>query len=234
MASYNVVANIDGFLHQLMRLVGSGYYFYYQVELEPGKNTQATHQRIIQEWGLEIPYWKREKRRRGQLPSIWMLAYDRHIIVLSTYGRTKEGEPHRFFIENEERLYDIRRHALYFCGYSIRYPISKETGKRKLFVRLEKEKYLSLKARLCRDGIRERFRDREVMEAEFSALPYQPYGEVYRQLRIILEEVNKRRKYKGFKPLHLSCVPSKMRPPSKLKETRQVNGDGRSEAAVAA
>ena len=218
MASYNVVHNIDAFLAQLLRLVGNGYYFYFAVELQAGKDPEKTQQRIIDAWGLDIPSWKREKRRRGKQPSIWLLRYDRTLVVLSTYGWTENGDPHPFFVQNEDRLRDIRRYALYFCGYSIRYPISKETKKRKLFVRLDKETYLNLKARLCRDGIREQFRTREAMEAKFASLPYQPFSEVYKQMRIILEEVNKRRRYKGYEPIRLACVPKKVRTPRRLDQ----------------
>lgn len=230
MASYNVLQNIDDFLDQLTRLIGAGYIFYFEVELQNGKNPEKTQERIIDTWGLNIPYWKREKRRRGNRPSIWLLRYNRTIVVLSTYGRTEDGAAHPFFVENEHRLKNIRKTALYFGGYSVRYPISKETGRRKLFIRLDRDAYLNLKTRLCRDAIKERFRSREAMEAEFRLLPWQPYGPVYKQLRTIHVEVNKRRKHKGFEPLRLGCIPMKRRPPSRLSRTDD-SSDQESEAA---
>ena len=223
MASYNSVESIDDYLHQLIRLVGNGYIFFFQIELGPHKNPEATQQRLIDTWGLEIPYWKREKRRRGELPSIWLLRYRNHITMLSTYGRTEDGEnDHPFFTENAERIENIRRTAMYFQGYSIRYPVSKATGKRKLFIRLDKDCYLNLKSRMCREGIMARYRDREAMEARFAALPYQPYEEVYKQMSIVLEEVNKRRKYLGYERLRKSCVPNRIKTPKVLTRGREI------------
>ena len=216
MPSYNVLRNVNDFLDQLTRLVVKGYYFYYEFELGPNKDPEKTQQRIIDTWGLEIPYWERAKRRRGNLPSIWLLRYKRRFVVLSTHGETKDEEPHPFFIENEERLLDIRKYALCFCGYSIRYPISQETGKRKLFIRLDRDTYLNLKAELCRDGIRERYRDREAIESVFKSLPWQPYEQVYIQLQIILKAVNKARKYRGYDALRKGCVRTRRRTPSRL------------------
>ena len=36
--SYTVVKNIDGFLSQVVRLAGSGYYFYFSGQLKPEKD----------------------------------------------------------------------------------------------------------------------------------------------------------------------------------------------------
>ena len=210
--SYTIAKNIDGFLAQLVRLVGHGYYFYFHGELKPSKDPERLDTKLIHEWQLDQPYWKREKRRRGEAPSIWYLRYERQYLLIATHGRNSDGDPHRFFKEYDSTLKDIRKNAIYFCGYSVRYPISKETGRRRICVRLDKPTYEYLRESLCTKAICEQYRDRAVMESEIASLPYQPYRDVGRQLRIMLKEVNRRRsRYSGFEPARVQCIPQRMR-----------------------
>jgi hypothetical protein len=183
------VKNIDGALSQITRLAGNGYYFVFYNQLKPGKDPERLDEKMIRLWSLDQPYWKREKRRRGHAPSIWYLRYKQHYLLLSTHGRGPEGSDHPFFKEYQNQLFDIRRYALYFCGYSIRYPRSKATGKYQAFVRLDKPTYEMVRDRFIEIGIRESYREREAIEAEFKRLPYQPYREVGNQLRRVLTEV---------------------------------------------
>ena len=211
--SYTILKNVDGALSQITRLAGSGYYFVFYNQLKPSKDPSKLDDKMIRIWQLDQPYWKREKRRRGHAPSIWYLRYNRHYLLMSTHGRAADGEAHPFFEEYASQLFDIRKYALYFCGYSIRYPRSKTTGKHQAFVRLDKATYELLRDTLCERAIRERYRSQDVMEAEFERLPYQPYREVRNQLCRVLKQVNKRRsRYHGFKPVRLQCIPSRMRP----------------------
>lgn len=223
--SYTIAPNIDAFLAQVVRLAGNGYYFYFRGELKPGKDPHKLDHKLVREWQLDQPYWKREKRRRGAAPSIWYLRYERHYLLLATHGRTEDGQDHRFFEEYESTLKDIRKQAIYFCGYSIRYPISKENGRRRINVRLDKPTYEQLRDTLCLKAIRYRYRDRAAIEAEFASLPFQPYRDVGRQLRTILREVNRRRcRYVGFQPARMSCVPNRVRIVRNVSEPAESEG----------
>jgi len=211
--SYTVLKNIDGALSQITRLASSGYYFVFYNQLKATKDPALLDEKMIRLWQLDQPYWKREKRRRGHAPSIWYLRYNRHYLLMSTHGRANDGEAHPFFTEYESQLFDIRKYALYFCGYSIRYPRSKVTGKHRAFVRLDKPTFEQMRDMLCERAIRERYRPQEAIEAEFEKLPFQPYREVRNQMRRVLTEVNKRRtRYHGFDTARLSCISSRMRP----------------------
>ena len=108
-------------------------------------------------------------------------------------------------------MHDIRKNALRFCGYSIRYPISKETGRRRAFVRLEKENYERLRASLLSNSTRVRYRERDAFESVVRSLPFQWYKPVRHQVRVILKECNRARRHAGLPPVRLSCVPTKMR-----------------------
>ena len=210
--SYTIAKNIDGFLAQLVRLVGHGYYFYFRGELKPSKDPEKLDAKLIREWRLDQPYWKREKRRRGEAPSIWYLRCERHYLLIATHGRNSDGDPHRFFEEYGSTLKDIRKNAMYFCGYSVRYPHSKETGRRRINVRLDKPTFQFLRDTLCTKAIRGPYHDRAAIEAEFESLPFQPYREVRRQLQIILREANRRRsRYSGLSPARQKCIPRRTR-----------------------
>ena len=224
--SYNVVSSIDAFLSQVVRLAGRGYYFCFYNELKPGKDPEQLDRKLIERWELDKPYWKREKRRRGEAPSIWYLRYGRKYLLMATRGRSvergREGEPHPFFEEYDSVLFDIRKHALYFCGYSIRYPRSKTTGKHQAFVRLDKSTYEQLRETMCNKAARRQYRQREAIEAEFSKLPWQRYGPVSEQLRRILKEVNRRRmRYHGVEPARASAINWRMRTVKIYEDDRQ-------------
>lgn len=214
-SSYLVAESIDEFLAQLTRLVGNGYYFYFYGELKPGKDVLKLDATLIHLWHLDRPYWRREKRRRGRAPGIWGIRYRRRYLLISTHGTSveKKGEPHLFFREYElgKTLHDIRKQSLNFCGYAIRYTLSKDTGRRRLFVRLSKQTYAKLRDDLATKAIRQRYACRDAFEDEIRSLPYQWYRPVREQLKVILKEVNRRRRYSGFEPVRLSCIPAKMR-----------------------
>ena len=203
--------SIDAFLAHVVRLVGTGHYFYFAGTLKPGKDPRKLDRKLIAEWDLDKPSWKREARRRGAAPNIHYLRFGRHYLLVATHGKGTNGEPHRFFVEYESTLQDIRRNALRFCGYSIRYPVSKDTGRRRAFVRLDKDAYARARAELIAAAIRAQYRDPELIEALVSGLPYQWYRPVRQQLRVILNEVNRVRRHAGLSPVRLSCVPTKMR-----------------------
>ncbi len=204
MASYSIVSSADAVLSQLQRLVGNGYYFYFMDELKTGKDPTKLDEKLIDKWDLNRPYWKREKRRRGKAPSIWYLRYGRVYLLIATHGKSQNGEPHPFFLEYENTYLDIRKTALNFHGYTIRYPVSKETGRPKFFVRLDKEAYLAARDEILRKSISARYRTRETLEASIRSLPYQWYRPVREQVKRIVREANKRRRYAGFAPIKMS------------------------------
>jgi hypothetical protein len=203
--------SVDAFLSQVVRLIGTGHYFYFQGTLKKDKDPRELDRKLIREWDLDKPSWKREARRRGAAPNIHYLRFGAHYVLMATHGKTRTGEAHRFFLEYKGQVHDIRKNALRFCGYSIRYPISKETGRRRAFVRLEKESYERLRASLLSNSIRARYREPDAFESIVRSLPFQWYKPVRHQVRVILKEVNRARRHACLPPVRLSCVPTKMR-----------------------
>ena len=203
--------SVDGFLAQVGRLVGSGHYFYFAATLRADKDPQNLDRKLIDRWDLDKPAWKREARRRGAAPNIHYLRYKRFYVLLATHGKGEGGIPHPFFVEYQRTLGDIRKNALRFCGYSIRYPVSRQTGSRRLFVRLDKRTYGRIRSQLMIAAIGQRYRDPDAFESVVRDLPFQWYRPVRDQLRVILKDVNRVRRRAGFEPVRLACIPMRMR-----------------------
>ena len=209
--SYTICQNVDAALAQLQRLVTNGYFFYFHNRLSKRWDPESLDRKLIEKWGLDQPGWKREKRRRGHAPAIWYLRYDRSYLLTATHGKGRDGQPHEFFRYYGDNILDIRRHPVQFRGYAIHYPISANSGQRRLTVRLNAQRYDELRSRLTKMAIQDRYRQPELLEAECSRLPYQWYWGVQQQVRGIVKQVNRRRRYAGFEPLRLSCVPRRAR-----------------------
>ena len=200
----------DAFLAQLTRLVSSGHYFYFLCTLKDGKDPSKLDEKLIRLWNLDKPAWKREARRRGRSPNIHYLRFRRTYLLISTHGTSQDGKPHPFFTEYQPQ--DITRKGLSVFAYQVRYPYSKTAGKRRLFVRLNKDTYEGLRSEMLNKAVWPRYEQRETMEAEFRRLPFQLYKPVQMQIRIIAKEVNRVRRYAGFEPVRLTRLPNRMRP----------------------
>jgi len=200
----------DAFVAQLIRYVTSGHYFYFACTLKPGKDPKRLDEKLISHFGLAKPYWKRSKRWRGERPNIHYLRYDRFYVLIGTHGREGSEAGHPLFREYPGQVRDIRRHAILFHGYSIRYSLPQGSKRRKVFVRLTRDAYADIRRDLVDKATRPSFRDREAMEAAFRARSYefQPYGPVHEQLSRILKDVNRRRRYAGFETARSTkCIP---------------------------
>ena len=203
--------SVDAFLAQVVRLVGTGHYFYFAGILKNGKDPRELDRKLIREWELDKPAWKREARRRGAAPNIHYLRFGSHYVLIATHGKSRNGDAHRFFLEYQGQVQDIRKNALHFCGYSIRYPVSKETSRRRVFVRLDKGTFERLRGDLLTKSILVRYREPDAFESFVRCLPLQWYKPVRQQLRVIIKEVNRARRHAALLPIRLLCVPTKMR-----------------------
>lgn len=225
MAYKCVARNIDEFLHQVTRLVGTGHYFFFSCLLGPDDDPAKLDWKIVNAWNLDLPYWKRAARHRGRAPSIHYLRFGSFYALLGTKGRGGGGEPHAFFTEYP--VVDIRRYSMRCFGYSIRYPKSAKTGKRQLFVRLDDDAKAYLRTVLIRKATQPRFAERDAFEREVQSLPYQWYKPVRGQVKEIVREVNKIRRRAGLAQVRLSCVPQTMRVPRQFSSAAGVVGSSR-------
>jgi hypothetical protein len=93
-------------------------------------------------------------------------------------------------------------------GYAVRRTYSVREKRWKVFVRLDRETYLNLRAQMLDLAVRAGYRNPDTLEQEFRQLRWQPYEPVRRQLVVIVKAVNRKRRYAGLRQIRLSCVPT--------------------------
>lgn len=196
---------LDGFLAQLVRYVASGHYFYVTGVVPERKDPKAVDGKLIDLYGIGRPKWERARRRLGDQAGMHYLRYERFFVLVATHGR------HRFFEDHEKNICDIRRTALKVRGYAVRYTFSELEKRWKVFVRLDKETYRSVRAHLLELATRPSYRETDKLVHEFLTLPFQGYSPVRSQALAILKAVNRRRRQAGYAQLPTDIVP-RMRP----------------------
>jgi hypothetical protein len=196
---------LDGFLAQLVRYVASGHYFYVTGVVPERKDPVQVDLKLIGMYGIGRAKWERARRRLGDQAGIHYLRHRRFFVLLATHGR------HPFFEDHEKNICDIRRTALRVKGYSIRYTFSETEKRWKVFVRLDKETYRSVRAHLLDLATRPSYGDAAQVASEFASLPFQGYGPVRGQVLAIIKAANRRRRRAGYSQLATDLVP-RMRP----------------------
>ncbi len=198
-------ATLDGFLSQLVRYVASGHYFYVTGMVPERKDPEQVDRKLVELYGIGGPKWERARRRLGEQAGMHYLRHGRFFVLMATHGR------HIFFTDHEKNLCDIRRTALRVKGYSIRYTFSEVEKRWKVFVRLDKETYRSVKAHFIDLATRPSYRETDRLVQEFLTLPFQGYGPVRAQVLAIINAVNHERRRAGYGQLPTDIVP-RMRP----------------------
>jgi len=198
--------SVDAFLSQLVRYVASGHYFYLTAKIPEGKDPRRVDEKLIARYGIDRPRWKRQRRNLKDNAGIHYLRHDRFFVILLTKGRHE-----RFYTDHGPPVRDIRRTALKYHGYSVRYTYSEEARKHRVFVRLDKETYRNLKAHFLTLATQARYHASSSLEAEFARLPYQAFAPVVNQLGSILRSVNRHRRRSGLRPLSEQCLPKRRR-----------------------
>lgn len=208
---------LDGFLAQLVRYVASGHYFYVTGVIPTRKELAQVDAKLTRLYGIGKPKWERARRRLGDQAGIHYLRYGRFFVLIATHGR------HQVFCDHAKNMCDIRRTALKVRGYSVRYTFSEVDNRWKVFVRLDKETYRSIRAYLLDLAVRPSYEDTTKLVVEIQGLPFQGYGPIRGQMAAIIKAVNRCRRRAGYGQLPTDIVP-RMRP------VRRVFFDGPDEA----
>lgn len=197
--------SLDAFLAQLVRYVASGHYFYVTGRVPDRKSPQEVDRKLVDLYGLGKPKWERARRRLGDQAGMHYLRYGSFFVLIATHGR------HQFFQDHQKSICDIRRTALKVRGYSVRYTFSEETKRWKVFVRLDKATYRSVRAHLLDLAKRPSYRDTTKLIAEVESLPFQGYAPIRGQVLAIIKAINHVRRHAGYGQLPTDIVP-RMRP----------------------
>lgn len=198
--------SVDGFLAQLVRLISSGHYFYVTATVPEHKDPRAIDEKLLGLYDVDRPRWKRQRRNLKTSAGIHYLRHGRFFVLMLT-----KGNHAAFYRDHGEQLRDIRRTALKFAGYSIRYTFSEDEQRQRVFVRLDKETCRSVKAHLLQLATEPRYRQASLLEEAIHSLPYQPYRPVREQLYSIAKAVNCQRRRAGLPPVRYSCIREKRR-----------------------
>jgi hypothetical protein len=190
MAYRCVTFTAAGFVQQLaVSYVSNGYWFYVTGRVPDHKDPGALDQKIITQYALDISKWERARRKRSGLANVQYLRYGRFFAILATHGQ------HAFFTGEAGQIWDIRKHPLYFMGYTIGYRQARNGQSWHVSVRIHRGLYRELKARL--ETLALKLPVEELIH-ELRGIDYEPFAPVRTQLRAILRAVNRPRKLAGL------------------------------------
>lgn len=184
--------------HLALYHVNRGYEFYVTGRIPERKRAtpEDVDRAIVAKYGIAMSKYARHRRRRAGAASV---AYYRHgdfWVMLATAGK------HRFFEENAGVIRNFRRQPLVFGGYSI--GIKND----KLHVALADDLFREIRGFLVNQAVH---RSAARLTREFYELPVEPFGQVQRQLRKILREVNAERKAAGMSKVPGRAIPCRLR-----------------------
>jgi hypothetical protein len=181
------VTSIGGFVQQLaVSFIGKGYFFYVAGSIPKGKDPRSVDRKLIDRYDIGISKWARARRKQAGIANLRYLRFERFFVLLATHG------VHPFFQEEANSIKDVRRTPIKFAGYSVSYRGGHP------HVRIEQEEYKQLKAYFESIAVH---RSAVNMEKELSALNFEPYAPVRRQLLCVLRAVNRARKTAAFTPV---------------------------------
>lgn len=188
---------LEGFVQQLaVGLVSRGYWFYVTGWIPEGKDPRAVDEKLGKLYRVGLKKSARNRRKQAGLANVQYLRLGRFFVLIATHGL------HSFFENEGESVRDIRRVPLTFGGYSL----SHRGGKTS--VRIDRETFRNVKASFVGSALR---MDERSLAERFTALPFEPYAPIRRQLLVLWRVVNRARITAGLEPVPKSCLRFKRR-----------------------
>ncbi len=193
MTEYRCVTNtIAGFIQQLaVSYVGRGYWFYVAGRVPNGKDPPRVDAKLVERYGIGISKWTRARRKRLGLANMQYIRHGRFFVLLATHGS------HPFFKTEKLSIRDVRRTPVKYGGYAVSYRDGHP------HVRIERREYLRLRSWLLDVAAA---RGASGVRAELSALRFEPYAPVRRQLLNLLRAANRELSERGHARLGASCL----------------------------
>lgn len=184
---------VAGFIQQLaVGYVRNGYFFYVIGYIPEQKDPATVDAKLVARYGAGLSKWARARRKAARRCNTHYIRHGRFFVLLATHG---EGT---FFAEEGEAVRDVRRVPIKYGGYAVGY-----SGGH-VQVRIERGRYLGLKAHLCQLATR---RTAEEMARLIRAeLQFEPYAPVRSQSLAILRAVNRARVLAGLAEVPRTCL----------------------------
>ena len=187
-----VCASVPGFIQQLaVAYISNGYCFYVLGVVPDGKDPERIDAKLIAKFNIDISKWTRARQKRAGRASVQYLRFGRLFALVATHGE------HPFFLEEGDRVRDLRRVPLKAFGYALSFK------RGHAHVRIEREEFKRLTAFLLSNAVH---RQAAWLESAFRSLPYEPYAPVRRQLLQLFRHVNRARRLAGYQPLSIECL----------------------------
>lgn len=187
--------SVAGFIQQVaVAYLARGYWFYVAGHVPEQKDPRAVDRKLIEKYRVDTPRWERVRRKKLGIANMQYIRHERFFLLMATHGQ------HRFFEEEAGQIRDARRVSIKYAGYSV----SHRNGR--VSVRIDRETYRRLKARLVERACR---RSPDTLVAQFANLPFQPYRPVRLQLLSIWRAVNRNRHVGGLEAVPHYCLPQR-------------------------
>ena len=187
--------SIAGFIQTIaVAYVARGYFFYVTGEIPEGKDLTKVDAKLMERYGVGVSKFTRARKKRASLANFQYLRLygSWQSVICATHGQS------RFFEMEAKIIRDVRRVPFKFAGYSISY----KSGH--VHVRIEKKRYLELKAYFLEQATRQETTD---LEQEMrKLLDYEPYAPIRSQKHCIWRGVNRQRKAAGLTPIAKDCL----------------------------
>jgi len=189
-------ASVEGFIQQLaVSYVARGYWFYMTGRIPPHKDPGRVDRKLVERYALDLSKYARARRKRAGLANVQYLRLGQVYVLLATKGE------HPFFAAEAQCIRDLRRVPLKVFGYAVSYRAN--GGRGHASVRIERQRYRELKAYFEALAVH---RSMDELAAELRALPFAPYAPVRRQLLMVVNAINRRRRVAGFEPVPLTAL----------------------------
>jgi len=189
--------SISGFIQQTaVCYVQRGYWFYVIGHIPNDKNPLEVDQKLLAQYQIAISKFQRCRRKKEGIASVQYIRYRNTFLLLATEGN------HPIFAEEKTALRDVRTAPIRVFGYSICW----QNGRvlvgldHRSFTKLQKE-FLELALRL----------KLHTLAARFWAIRFEPYRQVYHQIKSIWRSVNLKRKTAGLPLVPYSALRHKRR-----------------------
>lgn len=201
--------SLVGFVQQIACCyLRHGYWWYVTGYIPDKKDPECVDLKLIEKYGIDVSEATRSRRKRLGRANLQYLRHEQLFVMMATKGE------HRFFLDEQNSIRDIRRIPLSYCGYSISYRPGGRTRKGErdprwhAHVAMEHRQYLELRDHFVELAGRRSADDIAMM---FQRLPFEPYAPVRRQQLNILRAVNRRRKQSGREAIPASVLRLKRR-----------------------
>ena len=189
--------SISGFIQQTaVCYVQRGYWFYVLGHIPKDKNPLEVDQKFLAQYQIGISKFQRCRRKKQGIASVQYLRYRNTFLLLATEGN------HPLLVEEKATLRDARTAPIRIFGYSIQW----QNGR--VFVSLDHRSFTKLQKEFLELALRLKH---HTLAARFWAIRFEPYRQVYRQIKSIWRSVNLKRKTAGLPPVPSSALRHKRR-----------------------